>query len=255
MTNGSRVRSIEIIGLAGLPEVRPSDDLSRLIVAAMERQSVSLRSGDILVVTHKIVSKAEGRLVKLDHIEPSSLARDWAARYDRDARAIEVVLREARRIVRMDRGLIIAETAHGLVCANAGVDSSNVEQGTVLLLPEDPDRSARVIREAIGGVLGIAPPVIVSDSFGRPWREGIVNVAIGVAGLAPLADYRGQSDSHGHVMQTTVMAAADEIASAAELVMGKTARIPVAIVRGYVAAAAEGSARELLRPAERDLFR
>jgi coenzyme F420-0:L-glutamate ligase/coenzyme F420-1:gamma-L-glutamate ligase len=246
---------IEIAGLTGMPEIRAGDDLAAIVAAAIERLGAGLEPHDIVVVTQKIVSKAEGRAVRLDEVEPSGLARDWGSRHRRDPRLVEVILREARRIVRMDRGLVIAETRHGFVCANAGVDSSNTEPGTVLLLPEDPDRSARVIREGLRRRLGTAPAVIVSDSFGRPWREGIVNVAIGVAGCRPLADYRGERDPVGHVLQTTVMATADEAASAAELVMGKTARVPAALIRGCAIRQGDGSARELIRPSDLDLFR
>jgi coenzyme F420-0:L-glutamate ligase / coenzyme F420-1:gamma-L-glutamate ligase len=216
----------------------------------------NLRAGDILVVTHKIVSKAEGRLVDLPAIEPSALSKGFAARYGRDPRQIEVVFRESRRIVRMERGLIIAETHHGFVCANAGVDASNVPgDDMVCLLPVDPDASAARLREALVAQTGSELAVIVSDSFGRPWRDGIINVAIGVSGMDPLADYRGQRDPHGYPLEASVLAVADELAAAAELVMGKTAGIPVAIVRGYPYETSPGTGRDLLMPPERDLFR
>jgi coenzyme F420-0:L-glutamate ligase/coenzyme F420-1:gamma-L-glutamate ligase len=208
------------------------------------------------VVTHKIVSKAEGRLVDLRGIEPSALAKGFAARYERDPRQIEVVLRESRRIVRMDRGLIIAETHHGYVCANAGVDASNVPgDDTVCLLPGDPDASAARMRDALADRTGSDLAVIVSDSFGRTWREGITDVAIGVAGMEPLVDYRGETDPHGFPLAATVLAVADELAAAAELVMGKTAGIPVAIIRGYPYEPAAGTGRALIMPPDRDLFR
>ncbi len=184
---------LEVLPVRGIPEVKPGDDLAGLLAGAVGE---GLRAGDIVVVTHKVVSKAEGRLVDLRSVEPSALAEDFAARYDKDPRQTEVVLRESRRIVRMDRGIIISETHHGLVCANAGVDASNVPgEDVVCLLPVDPDASAAQLREVLGSASDVA--VIVSDSFGRPWREGITNVAIGVAGMQPLADYRGDTDPHG----------------------------------------------------------
>jgi coenzyme F420-0:L-glutamate ligase/coenzyme F420-1:gamma-L-glutamate ligase len=244
--------SLEILPVEGIPEIQPGDDLPELIGQAAE----DLRAEDILVVTHKIVSKAEGRLVDLRAIEPSALAKGFAARYERDPRQIEVVFWESRRIVRMDRGLIIAETHHGFVCANAGVDVSNVPgDDMVCLLPVDPDTSAARLREALVARTSSDLAVIISDSFGRPWREGITNVAIGVAGMDPLADYRGQRDPHGYPLEASVLAVADELAAAAELVMGKTAGIPVAIVRGYPYERGPGACRDLLMPPERDLFR
>jgi coenzyme F420-0:L-glutamate ligase / coenzyme F420-1:gamma-L-glutamate ligase len=245
------VRGIEILPVEGIPEVRPGADLLDLVTRAAD-----LRAGDIVVVTHKIVSKAEGRLVDLRGIEPSTLAKGFAARYERDPRQVEVVLRESRRIVRMDRGLIIAETHHGFVCANAGVDASNVPgDDTVCLLPVDPDASAARMRDALAHRTGSDLAVIVSDSFGRTWREGITDVAIGVAGMEPLVDYRGETDPHGFPLAATVLAVADELAAAAELVMAKTAGIPVAIIRGYPYEPAAGTGRALIMPPDRDLFR
>jgi len=247
------MRGLEILPVEGIPEVRPGDDLPELITRAAGE---SLRPGDVLVVTHKIVSKAEGRLVDLSAVEPSALAKGFAARYGRDPRQIEVVLRESRRIVRMERGLVIAETHHGFVCANAGVDASNVPGvDTVCLLPVDPDASAAGLRDALAALTGPDLAVIVSDSFGRTWREGITNVAIGVSGMSPLADYRGQRDPHGYPLEASVLAVADELAASSELVMGKTAGIPAAIVRGYPYEPAAGTGRALIMPPERDLFR
>jgi coenzyme F420-0:L-glutamate ligase / coenzyme F420-1:gamma-L-glutamate ligase len=247
------VRGIEVLGVEGFPEVRPGDDLNRMISGAVARD---LRPRDVLVVTHKIVSKAEGRLVDLRTIEPSTLAKGYATRYGKDPRQIEVVFRESRRIVRMDRGIIISETHHGFVCANAGVDASNVpDDDTVCLLPVDPDASARRLRDALADDPGVEVAVVISDSFGRTWRHGITDVAIGVAGMDPVADYRGQRDPHGFPMEASVLAIADELAAAAELVMGKTEGIPLAIVRGYSYSPVSGSARELLMPPERDMFR
>jgi coenzyme F420-0:L-glutamate ligase / coenzyme F420-1:gamma-L-glutamate ligase len=246
------VRGLEILPFEGIPEVRTGDDLAVLIGGA----SKDLRAGDVVVVTHKIVSKAEGRLVDLRAVEPSAFAKAFAARYGKDPRQIEVVLRESRRIVRMDRGIIISETYHGLVCANAGVDASNVPgEDAVCLLPVDPDASAERLRAALADRTGSDLVVIVSDSFGRPWRDGITNVAIGVSGMRPLADYRGETDPHGFPLEASVLAVADELAAAAELVMGKTAGIPVAIVRGYSYEPGAGTGRVLIMPPERDMFR
>ncbi len=242
-----------MLGIEGFPEVRPGDDLSALISEAARRD---LRSGDVLVVTHKIVSKAEGRLVDLREVEPSALAKGYAARHGKDPRQIEVVFRESRRIVRMDRGIVISETHHGFVCANAGVDASNVPgDDTVCLLPLDPDASAARLREALADRLGVEVAVVVSDSFGRAWRHGITDVAIGVAGMDPVADYRGEKDPYGYPMEASVLAVADELAAAAELVMGKTDRVPLAIVRGYPYTPAPGTGKDLLMPPERDMFR
>ena len=251
-----RSSDLEIIGLDGIPEVRPGDDLVGLITGALERRGLLLQGGEIVVVTHKIVSKAEGRLVRLSEIEPSSFARRLADAWGRDARHIEVILRESARIVRMDRGLIISETRHGFVCANAGVDASNVDGQEVLCLqPLDPDASAARIREGLRARLGITVGVIISDSFGRAWRNGVINVAIGLAGLAPFADYRGHRDPNGYELRASVLAVADELAAAAELVMGKLARRPVAVIRGFQLTGTPGTARDLVMDPTRDLFR
>jgi coenzyme F420-0:L-glutamate ligase/coenzyme F420-1:gamma-L-glutamate ligase len=234
--------TIAVIPVEGIPEVREGDDLAALIGRAAE-----LDDGDVLVVAQKVVSKAEGRVVQLDDIEASPQAQDLAA--DRDPRELEVILREAVRLVRTRPPLVIAETRHGFVCASAGVDHSNTPgPGTLVLLPADPDVSARGLADKLG------VPVIISDSFGRPFRQGTTDVAVGVAGLTPLLDLRGVRDAAGYELRTTVIAVADEIAGAAELVMGKTAGIPAAIVRG-LELAGDGSARDLVMPAERDLFR
>ncbi len=258
MSDGAEVR---IIGIGGMPEVAPGDDLAALIGDGIAASGERLEPGDVLVITHKIVSKAEGQVVDLRTITPSPLATEFGARWDKDPRKIEVVLREARRIVRMQNGLIIAETAHGFVCANAGVDASNVSPDAVVLLPRDPDASATNLREALRRRFalddGEACAVIVSDSFGRPWRNGIVNIAIGVSGMAPLVDYRGETDTAGYELSASILAVADEVASAAELVMHKLAGRPVAIVRGYQPPlpGEPGSGRDLIMAAERDLFR
>ena len=247
---------IRILGLAGLPEVNEGDDIGSLIVDAASRQGSSIEAGDIVVVTQKIVSKAEGRVVALSSIAPSPFAEDIAARYEKDPRLVEVVLRESSRIVRMDRGVIITETKHGLICANSGVDQSNVvTHGTVALLPLDSDASAAAIRAAIKREAGVDAAVVVSDTFGRPWREGCTNVAIGVSGMNPLADYRGLTDPAGHELRASVLAIADELASATELVMGKLDRVPVAIVRGYGYEPGEMTSGALIRAPDADLFR
>jgi coenzyme F420-0:L-glutamate ligase/coenzyme F420-1:gamma-L-glutamate ligase len=247
---------LRIIPIHGIGEVNIGDDLAATILTALERQDAPLADGDVLVVTQKIVSKAEGRIVAPDDVEPSQFARIAAAQGHKDARYYEIVLRESRRIVKMDRGVLVTETHHGLICANAGVDESNVAGGgTVTLLPLDPDNSAAVLRAALRDRTGVSVAVIISDTFGRPWREGQVNIAIGAAGLAPLADYAGQPDSYGYIMQASLIAVADELASAAELVMGKIDAVPVAIIRGYAYAPSEANARVLIRAPERDLFR
>jgi len=249
------VPKIQVIGLPGIPEVKEGDDVALLISEALHKAEIRPAERDVFVVAQKIISKAEGRIVRLDSVEPSPRAHEWAAAYDKDPRVVEVVLRESKRIVRMERGILISETEHGFVCANAGVDTSNVEEETVALLPKDPDASARQIRSSLERSFGVKLAVIVSDTFGRPWREGLVNVALGVSGIAPLIDYRGQKDSHGRPMKVTVMAIADELAAAAELVMKKSAGIPVAIIRGFDYEAREATGRELIRATELDLFR
>jgi coenzyme F420-0:L-glutamate ligase/coenzyme F420-1:gamma-L-glutamate ligase len=253
--------ALVVLPLAGLPEVRPGDDLPSLVADAVAATpgALPLRPDDVIVVTQKVVSKAEGALVSLREIEPRPEARAFAARWKRDPRQVEVVLREAVRVVRMANGVIIAETRHGFVLANAGVDASNVGPGSgdvVLLLPEDSDASARRIRDGLAARFGVAPGVVVSDSLGRPWRFGITDVAIGVAGFRPLEDLRGTPDADGRTMAATVRAVADEIASAAELVLGKAARRPVALVRGAAPPPGDGSVRaDVLMPPEVDLFR
>jgi coenzyme F420-0:L-glutamate ligase / coenzyme F420-1:gamma-L-glutamate ligase len=247
---------LAMVGLQGIPEVRPGDGLARLIIVAAARSGCDLQSGDVLVIAQKIVSKAEGRVVPLADVAPSGVAREFAESWGKDPRVVEVVLREAKRIVRMDRGLIIAETNHGFICANAGVDLSNVPgEDQVCLLPVDPDGSAMRLRKDLLDGCGAETAVIVSDTFGRPWREGLTNVAIGAAGLNPLVSYIGQKDPYGHTLRVTELAVADELAAAAGLLMGKLERIPVVLVRGYRFAVSDGHARSLVRSPERDLFR
>jgi len=246
---------IRIFPLSGVPEVKAGDDVAQIIADAIQKRSWSIEQGDVFVVAQKIISKAEGRIVSLAEVDPSVRASEWAATYQKDARLIETVLREAASIVKMERGIIVARTRHGFVCANAGVDCSNTLAGTVTLLPEDPDASARDLRQRLEKAFGVKVAVIISDSFGRPWREGLTNVALGVAGISPLVDYRGMKDGSGNTLQMTVMACADEVASAAELVMGKTQRVPVAIIRGVSMQSTSGSGQDLVRPTDKDLFK
>jgi coenzyme F420-0:L-glutamate ligase / coenzyme F420-1:gamma-L-glutamate ligase len=245
----------EIIGIEGLPEIRRGADLAALIVDAAARQGAALASRDMLVVSQKIVSKSEDRVVPLAEVTASAPARALAEEIGRDARLVEVILGESRRIVRKDKGVLIVETHHGFICANAGVDQSNVDAESASLLPEDADRSARALRDGVRGLTGHALAIIVADTFGRPWREGLTNIAVGIAGFEPLKSHLGEYDPAGHVLHATVLALADELAGAAEPVMGKLSRIPVAIIRGLEWEAAEGSVRSLLRDPARDLFR
>ncbi|MBJ7603466.1 MAG: coenzyme F420-0:L-glutamate ligase [Candidatus Dormibacteraeota bacterium] len=241
---------MEVLGVEGLPEVLRGDDLAGLILARC-----SLQERDVVVVAQKVISKAEGRLRHLPEVRPGAEALDYARQIAGDPRLLQVILDESVRVVRAERVLIV-ETKHGFVCANAGVDHSNVPgEETVVLLPEDSDRSAAELRLRLCQASGVRVGVIVADTFGRAWRMGIANVALGVAGLPGLIDHRGRPDDFGHELQATVIAVADELAGAAELVMGKTERIPVAIVRGWRADAPENTGRDLIRPAELDLFR
>ncbi len=238
---------LEIVAVPGLPEIRPGDDLASMILGA----APGIDQAVVLAVAQKIVSKAEGAIVDLREIRPSALARSWAEEWRKDARLIELILAQSRRIVKMDRGVIIAETRHGLVCANAGVDQSNVEGGDfATVLPNDPDASARALRQGIG-----CGAVIITDSFGRPWREGLVDVAIGVAGLDALDDHRGRTDRHGRKLASTIIAIADQLAAAAGLLMKKNAGTPVVLIRGFEWQSAEGSAQSLLRRPDQDFFR
>jgi coenzyme F420-0:L-glutamate ligase / coenzyme F420-1:gamma-L-glutamate ligase len=247
---------LELVALDGIREIQPGDDLAAAIDAAATTTGVALRDEDVLVVTQKIVSKAEDRLVDLATVEPSAFARAWAERWAKDARQVELVLRESAQIVRMGPGgLIISRTRHGLVCANAGVDVSNVGGGDVAaLLPHDPDASARSLRDGLRVRIGVAPAVIVSDSFGRAWRNGIVNVAIGSAGIEGLLDLRGEPDVAGRPMRATIIAVADELASAADLAGGKVDGRPVVVVRGYEWRPSDRGAADLVMEPERDLF-
>lgn len=245
---------LRLFGLRGIPEVEPGADLAGLILAAFGE--LRPEPGDLLVIAQKVVSKAEGRLVDLATVAASPFAQAVGAAHGKDPRHIEVILLESRRIVRMDRGLLICETHHGFVCANAGVDLSNVPgEHVACLLPLDPDASAAALRATLRERTGLDLGIIISDTFGRPWREGVVNVAIGLAGLNPVRTFIGQTDPYGYELQTTVIAPADELASAAELVMGKLDQVPAVLVRGYTYQPAAGSARGLVRDPKMDLFR
>ena len=251
---------IEAFALEGIPEVRAGDDLPQMVVAALAAtpRALPARDDDVLVVTQKVVSKAEGATADLTTIEPRPEAVAFAEQWDRDPRQVELVLRHAQRVVRMANGLVITETSHGFVCANGGIDASNVgpDSGTIVtLLPDDPDASAARIRAAVRAATGVDVPVIISDSFGRPWRFGITDVAIGVSGLLPLDYLRGTPDHDGRVMKSTVRAVADELASAAELTLGKRSGRPVALVRGAAFTRGEGSIRDVVMPESFDLFR
>jgi len=242
---------IEITALATLPDVRAGDDLAAMLrkAAAQERQSID--ESVVLAVAQKVISKAEGAVVDLREVEPSALARSWAAESGKDPRLVELILRQSRRIVKMDRGVLIAETPHGLVCANAGVDQSNTEgDHFATILPADPDASAHSLRTALG-----CGAVIVTDTFGRPWREGLVDVAIGVAGLEALEDYRGCTDRRGRKLAATIIAVADQLAAAAGLLMRKSDGCPAVLIRGFEWHRAQGSARALIRNPGQDLFR
>jgi coenzyme F420-0:L-glutamate ligase / coenzyme F420-1:gamma-L-glutamate ligase len=242
---------LEIIALANIPEVSRGDDLAALIRNAAKKDQQPIDRSVILAVAQKIISKAEGAIVDLQEIQPSALARSWASEWRKDARLIELILSQSKRILKMDRGVLIAETRLGYVCANAGVDQSNVERDDLAtILPENPDASAARLREELG-----CGAVIITDTFGRPWREGLVDVAIGVAGLAPLEDYRGTLDRRGRKLSGTIVAVADQLAAAAGILMRKPAGCPVVLLRGFAWKSAEGSARALIRPHEQDLFR
>ena len=248
---------IRAIGIAGLPEVQAGDDLAAQIMDAAAAQGTPIADGDVLVVTQKIVSKAEGRVMTIDDVIASPLALAITEGHRRDPRHTEMILRESRRIVRMDRGVIISETYHGYICANAGIDASNIPgANAICLLPVDPDASARRIRNAIRERLGVDAAVLVSDTFGRPWRNGAVNVSIGVAGFNPVVSYVGEFDPHGNELHTTTIAVADELAATAELVTGKLLGLPAAIIRGYPYEPMDAAdSQAIVRDADKDLFR
>jgi coenzyme F420-0:L-glutamate ligase / coenzyme F420-1:gamma-L-glutamate ligase len=251
-----RPKVIEIIPIVGMPEIRKGDDLSDSILQGCKVSGVKLADGDILIVTHKVVSKSEDRVLRLEDIEPSSFAKRAGRHIGKDPRQVEVILSETRRLVKMVRGLIIAETMHGFVCANAGTDQSNVDKGSIVLLPKKPDLSARRISNGVRRKTGKKIPVIISDTFGRPWREGQVDVAIGIFGIEPFSDYRGRIDQYGYQLKASVICIADELASAAELAMNKLDRVPAAVIRGYdFRPNVQVTGRVLARKPARDLFR
>jgi coenzyme F420-0:L-glutamate ligase/coenzyme F420-1:gamma-L-glutamate ligase len=248
--------TLSVIPVEGLPEVRPGDDLAALIVGALARAGEHLQEGDVLAVAQKVVSKAEGRVVPLSGVHPRNEAESLAAAHGKDPRVMELVLQESKRIVRAERGVIIAETRHGFVCANAGVDRSNAgTPDAVVLLPLDPDASAARLRADLARASRARVAVVITDTFGRPWREGQTNVAIGMSGLEPFLRYAGQFDPDGYELRVTEIALGDEIAAATELVMGKLLRRPAAIVRGLRYAVADDGAKTYVRAPERDLFR
>lgn len=247
---------ISLIALRGIPMIEHGDNLPQLIAEALDRCGMRLLEGDVVVICQKVVSKAEGRVVDLTTVEPSTLARTIATRWDKDPRVVELVLRESSRVVRMDRGVLIVETGPGWICANAGLDESNsLADERAILLPEDADRSAREIRAELRRLYGVELAVLITDTFGRPWRDGLTEVCLGIAGMAPMLDLRGTVDLGGRELHHTVVAVADELAAAAGLMMVKAEGIPVVLVRGYRYRPAEGGARSLIRPAEADLFR
>lgn len=247
---------LRVIPVRVAREIRPGDSIPEILLHALKRRGISLAKGDILVVKHKIVSKAEGQLVRLGSVKPSAASRAWARRYHLDARVTELALQQSKSVIRQKNGVLITETLHGLICANSGVDVSNVDGGQhALLLPEDPDRSAAALHQELKQRLKLAIPVIISDSFGRPWREGLTEVAIGVAGMKAALDYRGRRDPHGYQLRVSLDAIADELACAAGLLSGKLARTPFVIIRRFRYQPGRGTARDLLRPAAHDLFR
>lgn len=256
MPKKSEVGEIRLIPITFAEEIVAGASIADKLAEALRRARQRLQPGDILVVKHKIVSKAEGRLVDLTTIKPSAESMAWAEQYKLDARVIELALRESRSVLRRKNGVLITETHHGFLCANSGIDVSNVDGGqTALLLPEDPDRSAVNLRRVLKKKTGISVAVIITDSFGRPWREGLTEFAIGIAGMKPLRDDRGRRDPHGYELKASVEAVADELACAAGLVCGKLNRAPACIVRGFSYDPGPGAVRDLLRPAATDLFR
>jgi len=250
------MQELRIIPVSLSAEIRPKDSLAGKLLDGLRGKRLSLLKGDIVVVKHKVVSKAEGRLVLLDTVKTTTASRAWGKRYHVDARVIELALRESVGVIRRKNGVLITETRHGFICANSGIDVSNVDGGEhALLLPEDPDRSARKLHRELRKLTGHSIPVIISDSFGRAWREGLTEAAIGVAGMHALHDYRGRRDPHGYPLRVTIDAVADELACAAGLLSSKLTRTPFVIIRGFPYRPGRGNSRSLLRPAEQDLFR
>lgn len=247
---------LRIIPISIAGEIGQGDSISGELLASLKRRRVRLQGGDIVVIKHKIVSKAEGRIVDLSTIKPSAESVAWAEQYKLDARVTELALRESRAVIRRKNGVLITETQHGFICANSGIDVSNVDGGRhAVLLPENPDQSAAKLRRELKKATGLAIPIVITDSFGRPWREGLTEFAIGIAGLKPLRDYRTQRDPHGYKLKASVEAIADELACAAGLVCGKLNRTPACIIRGFRYEAGAARVSELLRPPATDLFR
>jgi coenzyme F420-0:L-glutamate ligase/coenzyme F420-1:gamma-L-glutamate ligase len=254
--NAQRPGEVHVIPVPFPDEIAAGDDLAEKLRVALRHQKLALREGDVVVIKHKIVSKAEGQIVPLSAVKASRGARSWARQCGTDARVVQIALNESQRIVRKRKGVLITETRHGFICANSGVDLSNVDGGdSAAVLPDNPDVSASRLRSGIKKSMGVSVAVIISDSFGRPWREGLTEVAVGLAGMKPLLDYRGKRDSHGYPLHASFEAVADELACAAGLVCGKLNRTPVCIVRGYSYRQGRGTARDLIRAAEHDLFR
>ncbi|MEM0205068.1 MAG: coenzyme F420-0:L-glutamate ligase [Nitrososphaerota archaeon] len=248
--------NIEIIGIRGIPIIRPGDDLASIIVESARNMGVGIKDGDIIVITHVVVARAEGKIIRLDEVEPSELARRIAEEVGKDPRHVEVILRESKSILRIHNGIIISRTKHGIICANAGVDASNTsENNSVVTLPDDPDLSAKKIRERIEKLTGSQVAVIISDTQGRPFRRGLINVAIGCSGIQPLWDRRGEVDLFGRVLRSKITCVVDELCSAAELVIGQAAEgIPVAIIRGYKYIRDDIPASVILREKYEELF-
>jgi coenzyme F420-0:L-glutamate ligase / coenzyme F420-1:gamma-L-glutamate ligase len=250
------MRTISLTAIEGIPMIKAGDNLAALIADGLNHTGLKLEHGDILVVCQKVISKAEGRVLNLNDIEPSEFAKNLAARWEKDPRAVEVVLRQTNRIVRNDNGVIIVETGPGWVCANAGVDESNsLEDDRAILLPEDPDASARALRDELRKRFGVTVAVLITDTFGRPWRDGLTEVCLGIAGMNPMLDLRGTNDLGGRELHHTVIAIADDIACAAGLLMEKAGATPAVVLRGYQYEPFEGSAKVLIRPPQADLFR
>jgi coenzyme F420-0:L-glutamate ligase / coenzyme F420-1:gamma-L-glutamate ligase len=252
----SSVPDLQIIAIPLADEIKPGDSLAEKFLQSLRERKLAFEPGDILIVKHKIVSKAEGQIVDLATIEPSNDSRAWAKKYSLDARVIELALREGRGVIRCKNGVLITETHHGFICANSGVDVSNVDGGRhALLLPADPDRSAYKLHRELKKYTALAIPVLITDTFGRPWREGLVDFCIGITGMKPLRDDRGHRDPHGYTLHASLEAIADELAAAAGLICGKLNRTPACIVRGFPYEPARGRVRDLLRSAANDLFR
>jgi len=246
---------VQVFPLRGIPRVKPGDDLLKLLKRSLDESGIVLEDADVVVITQKVVSKAEGRVVKIDEVRPGRKAKLLAEEMQKDPRTVQVILSESKRIVRKGHGVLIMETKHGFVCANAGIDQSNVEEGYLTLLPEDPDRSARRIRRRLEAATGKKLAVVITDTFGRPWRDGQIDIAIGCSGLAPLEDLVGTTDPYGHTLRVTQPAIVDEIASASELVMRKHSLTPAAVVRGVTYKRGDAGVRSIVRERRLNLFR